>query len=195
MRLVVNLALVALIVLLGYMLVHSIEEPIKFKAEKDRRENAVVDKLLEIRKMQEFYRDITVGSFAPTFDTLKEVLTTGKFMEIKAFGDPDDPNNTEAVSYDTTYTAAIDTIIAMGINLDSLSYVPFSNGAQFKMVADTLTYQSTLVNVVQVNTPRSVFMGPFSDPRFAQYDNSYNPNSLIGFGDLTKPNLSGNWER
>jgi len=195
MRLVINLVLVLIIALLGYMLVHSIEEPIKFKAEKDRRENVVVDKLLTIRKMQEFYRDITGGSFAPTFDTLKHVLETQNFREIKATGDPDDPNNTEAVVYDTTYTAAIDTIMAMGISLDSLRFVPFGNGAEFKVVADTLTYQSTLVNVVQVNTPRTVFMGDYADPRFAQYDNSYNPNSLIGFGDLTKPNLSGNWER
>ncbi|MBX2817172.1 MAG: hypothetical protein KTR24_14285 [Saprospiraceae bacterium] len=195
MRLLINLLLIALIIGLGYLLVHSIEEPIKFKAEKDRRENAVVEKLLDIRKMQEFYRDISGGAFAPSFDTLKQVLETGEFMEIKALGDPDDPRNTEAVTYDTTFTPAIDTIVAMGINLDSLRYVPFSDGAVFSVVADTLTYQSTKVNVVQVNTPRSSFMGPYADPRFAQYDNSYNPNSLIGFGDLTKPNLSGNWER
>ncbi len=195
MRLIINLVLIAVIALLGYMLVHSIEEPIKFKNEKDRRENVVVDKLLKIRKMQEFYRDITGGSFAPSFDTLKHVLETQSFMEIKASGDPDDPNNTMGVIYDTTFIPAIDTVLAMNINLDSLRFVPFGNGAEFQVVADTLTYQSTLVNVVQVNTPRNVFMGEYADPRFAQYDNSYRPNSLIGFGDLNKPNLSGNWER
>ena len=195
MRLVINLLLIAAIAFLAYLLINSIREPIKFKAEKDRRENAVVDKLLVVRKMQEFYRDVTGGSFAPSFDTLKHVLETGRFMNIKVVGDPDDPNFQGTISYDTSYMSAIDTIRKLGINLDSLRFVPFSDGGEFDVKADTLTYQSTLVNVVEVSAPRSLFMGPFADIRFARYDNSYDPNTIIKFGDLTKPNLSGNWER
>ncbi len=195
MRLLINLFLVALAVLMGFLLVNSIREPIDFKNEKDKRENAVVDKLLTIRKLQEYYRDITAGSFAPNFDTLQYVLENGQFMNIKVIGDPDDPDFTGEISYDTTYIPAIDTVNRMGINLDSVRYVPYSDGMEFDVQADTLTYQSTLVNVVQVSTLRKNFMGPYADPRFAKYDNSYNPNSLIKFGDMTKPNLSGNWER
>ena len=195
MRLAINLLLLALVAFMAYLLVQSIREPISFKAEKDKRENAVIDKLLVVRKMQEFYRDVTGGSFAPSFDTLKQVLETGNFMNIKVVGDPDDPNFTGEITYDTTYQPAIDTIRAMGIDLDSLRYVPYGEGAEFEIVADTLTYQQTAVNVVQVSIPRSKFMGPFADPRFARYDNSYDPNSIIKFGDLNRPNLSGNWER
>ena len=92
MRLVLNLILVALIAVVGYLLVNSIQEPIKFKAEKDRRQNAVVDKLITIRKTQEFYRDITDGTFANSFDSLKHVLMTGRFRNIRVVGDPDDPD-------------------------------------------------------------------------------------------------------
>lgn len=195
MKVVVNLIMFALIGLLGYLLVYSIQEPIKFKAEKDKRQNAVVDKLITIRKMQEFYRDIKNGSFASDFDSLAYTLRNGQFRNIRVVGDPDDPNFTGEITYDTTFTPAIDTIEALGINLDSLRYVPYSDGAVFEIQADTLTYQSTLVNVVQVGIPIKTFMGPFGDPRFARYDNSYKPNNLIKFGDMTKPNLSGNWER
>ena len=195
MRLLINLFLVALAALMAFLLVNSIREPIKFKAEKDKRENAVVDKLLTIRKLQEYYRDITGGSFAPNFDTLKHVLENGQFRNIKVIGDPDDPDFTGEISYDTTYIPARDTVNKMGINLDSIKYVPYSEGAVFDVKADTLTYQSTLVNVVEVSTKRKNFMGLYADPRFAKYDDRYNPNSLIKFGDMTRPNLSGNWER
>ena len=195
MRLVINLVLLVLVAVMAYLLVNSINEPIRFKAEKDKRQNAVVDKLLTIRKVQEFYRDITDGSFAPNFDTLKQVVQNGQFRNIRVVGDPDDPNFTGEITYDTTYIPSRDTIAALGISLDSLEYVPYGNGATFDIMADTLTYQSTLVNVVQVGVPIKDFMGPFADPRYAKYDDSYNPNALIKFGDMTKPNLSGNWER
>ena len=64
-----------------------------------------------------------------------------------------------------------------------------------KMQADTLTYQSTNVPVVEVGVRREVFMGPYKDPRFARYDADYNPNSVLKFGNMNAPNLSGNWER
>lgn len=195
MRLIINLVMIAMIGGLAYLLVNSIQEPIKFKAEKDRRQNAVVDKLIIIRQVQEFYRDIKEGEFAPSFEALVDVLTNGRFRNIRVVGDPDDPNFTGEITYDTSYVQAIDTIKALGINLDSLKYIPFGEGATFEITADTLTYQSTLVNVVQVSTPIKTFMGVFADPRYGKYDNSYKPNNLIKFGDMSKPNLSGNWER
>ncbi|MCB0689613.1 MAG: hypothetical protein KDC53_23900 [Saprospiraceae bacterium] len=195
MKLVINLLLFALIGGLAYLLVYSIQEPIKFKAEKDKRQNAVIDKLITIRKMQEFYRDIKGGEFAPSFDSLSYTLKTGDFRNIKVVGDPDDPNFSGKITYDTTYIPAIDTIEALGINLDSLAYVPYTDGIKFEIQADTLTYQSTLVNVVQVGVPIKSFMGQYGDPKYARYDNSYKPNNLIKFGDMTKPNLAGNWER
>ncbi|MEM1218496.1 MAG: hypothetical protein AAGH79_06275 [Bacteroidota bacterium] len=194
MRLAINLILIALTIFLVWVLYSSIKEPIAFKNEKDRRELVVISKLQDIRTAQEAYRGIT-DQFAPNFDTLAEVLTNGKFKIIQVFGDPDDPTNTQAIIYDTIYKPAIDSIRTLGINLDSLRYVPFTNGEVFEIAADTLTYQKTLVSVCQVGTKRSNFMGPYADIKYAKYDNSYDPNSYIKFGDMNKPNLAGNWER
>lgn len=193
MRLAINLILAVIVVGLIYVLINSIREPIAFKAEKEKRETAVIDRLREIRTAQELYRDIT-GSFASNFDTLTDVLRNGKFAIVSIIGDEDDPNFTGEVEYDTTYKPAIDTIKKLKINLDSLKFVPFSKGKIFDMTADTIDYQSTTVNVVEVGTPRSSFMGRFADLRFQRYDQSYEPNSVIKFGNLNSPNLSGNWE-
>jgi hypothetical protein len=195
MKLIISAVLVAVIAFLIYLLVININDPIKFMAEKDRREQVVIAKLKQIRTAQEFYRDIT-GEFASNFDTLKDVLTTGQFKIISVLGDPDDPNfDRNNLEYDTTYLPAIDSINSLHINLDSLRYVPYGSGVVFDIDADTLTYQSTNVNVVEVGVPRKVFMGKYADPSYSKYDNRYNPNSRLKFGDMSSPNTSGNWEK
>lgn len=193
MRILINLILVAIVIGLVYVLVGSIREPIAFQSEKTRRERAVIEKLMVIRNMQELFRSIT-GEFAPNFDTLKEVLLTDSFMVINVEGDPDDPNFTGEITKDTFYFPAADSIKSLGINLDSIKFVPFGGGITFDIQADTITYQSTNVPVVEVGVMRSKFMGPFADKRFARYDQKYNPGSVIKFGNMNAPNTSGNWE-
>ena len=193
MRIVINLILAAIVLGLVWVLISSIREPIAFKAEKDRRERAVIDRLIQIRTAQEAFRTIKEG-FAPSFDSLSKVLRYDSFMIIKVIGDPDDPNFTGEITYDTSYASAYDSIQAMNINLDSIRFVPFGEGATFEIQADTITYQSTMVEVVEVGTRRKTFMGRYADPRFAKYDNGYDPNSYIKFGNMNAPNLAGNWE-
>ncbi|HMQ60490.1 MAG TPA: hypothetical protein PKE06_07475 [Flavilitoribacter sp.] len=194
MRLVVNIVLLLIIVLLGWVLIQSIREPIAFQAERTKREDAVIERLRQIRTTQEMFRSIK-GGFAPSFDSLIKVLSTEKFATIKVIGDPDDPNFTGTVQFDTIFTPAIDSIKRLGINLDSLRYVPYGeNHATFDIQADTITYQSTNVPVVEVGVPREKFMGPYKDKRFARYDQKYDPKKPIKFGNMGAPNLSGNWE-
>ncbi len=196
MRLVLNVILLLVAAALAYMLYSSIKEPIAFNGEKNRRKEIVVDKLETIRTAQEMYRDIT-GTFAPNFDTLVDVLTNGRFMRIAVIGDPDDPNFTGEITYDTSYTDAIKTVDSLKIDLANLRFVPQfkdTKQAEFQIAADTIEYQSTTVAVVEVGTNWSTFMGDYSDTRFSKYDQKYSPNNLIKFGDLNKPNLSGNWE-
>ncbi|MCF8236607.1 MAG: hypothetical protein K9I85_00485 [Saprospiraceae bacterium] len=193
MRLIINILLVLGILLGIYLLYTSIQEPIAFNAEKAKRETAVIEKLSKIRQAQEMYRSIT-GHYAKNFDTLSYVLKTGNFMIIQAFGDPDDPTNTEKIRRDTLFKSAKDSINLLGWNVDSLQYVPYGQGKIFNMQADTLTYQSTMVDVVEVGVARKVFMGKFGDKRFAKYDDSWDPEALLKFGNMYAPNTSGNWE-
>ncbi|MFM8361681.1 MAG: hypothetical protein ACKOA4_03185 [Haliscomenobacter sp.] len=195
MRLVINLVLLAVIGLLLFSVVGLIREPIMFKSEKERRERAVVDKLMKIRTAQEAFRDIT-GAFAPNFDTLTQVLETGQFKVIQVFGDPDDPNYTGQITYDTLYVPARDTMLRILKleNFNDLSRVPFGNGATFEIAADVIDYQRTQVPVVEVGIARKVFMDKWGDPRFRRFDQRFDPESKVKFGNMFSPNLSGNWE-
>lgn len=194
MRIVINIVLLLATVGLVYLLYSSIQEPILFKKERTRREEAVIARLMQIRTAQEAFRDIT-GGYAPTFDTLKEVLTNGKFKIISVIGDPDDPNFTGKITYDTIFRPALDSIKALGIDLDDIRYIPFSEKKDvFDLAADTLTYQGTLVQVVECKAQRSTFMGKFGNISYAKYDKAYDPTTYLKFGNMTQPNLSGNWE-
>ena len=193
MRKLFSLAFLVLAFILGWLLYRSIEEPITFADERAVRQDAVAEQLMVIRTTQEMYRDIT-GMFAPSFDTLKQVLREGDFMEVKIIGDPDDPDFDPATAYDTIYRPAIDSVQKLGIDLDRLEYVPYTEDKVFEIAADTIDYQSTKVPVVQVGIPYKEFMGRFADSRFQRYDQRYNPDAPIKFGDLSKPSLAGNWE-
>lgn len=193
MRLVINLVLLLITAGLTWLLVSSISEPIDFKREYDKREDAVIAKLTDIRTAQEHYRGIT-GEFAPSFDTLKQVLTEGRFAVIKAFGDRDAVGAAaQEIKFDTTWVPAADSIQVLGLVLDGIEKVPFSEGAVFDIKADTTTYQSTLVHVCEVSTPRKTYMGEFANPKFQMYDKKYKPFSTIKIGDMYKPSLAGNW--
>ncbi len=199
MRLVINLILIALVALLLWILVSSIREPIAFKAEKEKRELAVTEHLKKLREAEEIYRNVT-GEFTGDFNSLRNTLRNGKIMNIAVEGDPDDPNNTEAIIYDTTYEDALNYVKKANIVLDSLEYVPYGNGAKIELFADTIEYQKTMVWVVEAKTPYKDFMGPYKDPKYKKYDDTYNPDQpgdkkyFLKFGNKTAPNTSGNWE-
>lgn len=194
MRLVINLILVAIAFFLIYALYSSISEPIAFKNETEKRRNAVTAKLMKVRTAQEAYRDIT-GEFAPNFDTLADVLENGRFRIIKVIGDPDDPNYTGVITYDTIYRPAADSMrhLLKMHNFDSLRYVPYSN-KQFNIEAKVIEYQKTRVPVVEVGIPWKEFMGKYGDPSYRRYDQAYDPEKPLKFGSLYAPNLAGNWE-
>ncbi len=201
MRLIINLILIAIIGALGYWLVYGIKEPISFGDAKTERVDAVTDKMKQIRYAQEFYRDIT-GRFAGSFDSLKYVLTNDSFTLVKIIGDPDDPTGAnfqrtekKRSAKDSIATLMADPTSKIKIVLDGLENVPFSDNATFEIKADTLTYQKTLVNVTEVSTKWRTFMGEkFGDIKYSRYDNTYDPDNILKFGDMSAPNLSGNWE-
>lgn len=193
MKVAINLLLTALIFLLIYMIYTSIREPIAFQEEKGRRVDVVIARLKQIKASQEIYRTIK-GTFAGSFEELINVLKTEKIPFEKIENDPTDPTNEDKFIRSTSYSPAIDTIKAMGINLDSIPFVPFTNGLKFEITADTIEYQSTTVPVVQVGTKWKTFMGEFGDPKYKKYDKYFDPEKLLKFGDMTTPNLNGNWE-
>ncbi len=199
MKVVINLILLVIILFLGFTLAQNIMGPIRFQAEYDKRKKAVVDRLIENREAQNAFYSIT-KKYAPDYDTLKHVILNDSFTIISNIGDPDSPDPDKKVIRKITKVSAKDSIVgALGINLDSLPFVPYSKGAKFVVFADTLSYQKKIVNVVEVKTTLLDFMEEFNTDKYKSFDSRFDPEdeakNQLKFGDRTKPTTSGNWEK
>lgn len=194
MRNIINIVLILITAILAYWLYASIKDPIEFHSERDKRRDAVVVVLKKIQSAQDIYRAVT-GKYAGNFDSLSNVIKNGQIEIIKLENDPNDPTNQDKFIKTSTKRPALDslfTLLKTRINLDSLKYIPYGNGAQFNIEADTITYQKNLVNVVQVSSKYKDFMGPFGE-KYKKYDKFYDPEKMLKFGDMNSPNTNGNW--
>jgi acyl-CoA synthetase (AMP-forming)/AMP-acid ligase II len=195
MRKIINIALILTTFVLLYWLYASIQDPIQFHQERDKRKDDVVKVLKKIQIAQDIYRMVT-GRYADNFDTLAQVLNTGVIEIAKLEADPTDPTNQDKFIKTVSFKPAKDSLFSLlggAMNLDSLRYIPFTAGKTFDIDADTLTHQNNLVNVVQVGTRYKEFMGEYASNKYKKYDKFYDPEKLLKFGDMNSPNTNGNW--
>lgn len=186
--------LIVIILGLVYVLYSSIEEPIRFNNFYEARKGQVIHKLEDIRQAQDYYKAIH-GRYAKNFDDLTHALRNDSFPIVRVY-ETDQTALTGEYAYDTTYVAAADSLNTLRWynSLDSIRYIPHGKGETFTMVADTLTFEQALTNVIEVRTNYGSFMGEYGDIRYQKYDKNFDPKNVIKFGDLTRPNTSGNWQ-
>lgn len=195
MKRVINLLLVGLALFFAYWLFDSIREPIAFSAAKSEREQAVIAVLKKLQIAQDVYK-MSTGEYANDFDKMSNVLKNDSISIINITEDPSDPENDEKYIRTIIKKPAKDTLFSLlqgSVNIDSLRYVPYGNGKTFTMQTDTVEYQSTDANVVLVGTFYKDFMGQYADKKYRKYDNYYDPDKMLKFGDLNSPNTNGNW--
>ena len=148
MRVTLKILLAVAVVLLAYMCYRSIMGPIEFKDERDRRENLIKARLIDIRKAQIEYKNIH-KVHAANFDELSKFLKDEKLPFLIKEGVLTDEQlekgmtEKEAVKKglirrDTVWVTAVDTLFGKGYNVDDLRNVPGAN-VQFTMDTATLT--------------------------------------------------------
>ncbi len=151
MKVTLKILLAVAVVLLAYMCYRSIMGPIEFKDEKDRRENLIKARLIDIRKAQIEYKNIH-KVHAANFDELSKFLKDEKLPFLIKEGVLTDEQlekgmtEKEAVKKglirrDTIWVTAVDTLFGKGYNVDDLRNVPGAN-VQFTMDTATLTSSS-----------------------------------------------------
>ena len=148
MKVTLKILLAVAVVLLAYMYYRSIMGPIEFKDERDRRENLIKARLIDIRKAQIEYKNIH-KVHAANFDELSKFLKDEKLPFLIKEGVLTDEQlekgmtEKEAVKKglirrDTVWVTAVDTLFGKGYNVDDLRNVPGAN-VQFTMDTATLT--------------------------------------------------------
>ena len=98
-KLLTWLVLPAIIVLLVWVIVNSIMEPVKFNKEKDYRESIAVQQLKDIRTLEVAYKSV-YNKFTASVDSLKDFYLNGQMEVVMQIGSQDDSAavmHTEAV--------------------------------------------------------------------------------------------------
>ena len=148
MKVTLKILLAVAVVLLAYMCYRSVMGPIEFDKTRDRRENLIKARLIDIRKAQIEYKNIH-KVHAANFDELSKFLKDEKLPFLIKEGVLTDEQlekgmtEKEAVKKglirrDTVWVTAVDTLFGKGYNVDDLRNVPGAN-VQFTMDTATLT--------------------------------------------------------
>ena len=208
MKVTLKILLAVAVVLLACMCYRSIMGPIEFKDEKDRRENLIKARLIDIRKAQIEYKNIH-KVHAANFDELSKFLKDEKLPFLIKEGVLTDEQlekgmtEKEAVKKglirrDTIWVTAVDTLFGKGYNVDDLRNVPGAN-VQFTMDTATLTSGSGYtVKVFQCGVQYDDYLGDLDKQLVynlkdkAEKMNKY-PGLRVGSVEEINNN-AGNWE-
>ena len=148
MKVTLKILLAAAVVLLVYMCYKSVTGPIKY----DDRDNAIIARLIEIRKAQIEYKNM-YKTYAGSFDDLEKFLNTDKLPFLIKEGVLTDEQlekgMTEAeavkkglIRRDTMWVLAKDTLLGKNYDVAAMRYVPAVPGEKITFKMDTATLKS-----------------------------------------------------
>ncbi|CAK7061731.1 MAG: hypothetical protein PARBA_02297 [Parabacteroides sp.] len=208
MKVTLRILLTVAVLLLGYMCYRSIMTPIEFNKEKDLRENAIKERLIDIRKAQIEYKN-KYKVHAANFDELAKFLKDDKLPFLIKEGVLTDEQlekgmtEKEAVKKglikrDTVWVTAVDTLFGANYNVADMRNVPYTN-VQFSMDTATLTSGSGYtVKVFQCGVLYDDYLGDLNKQLvFNLKDKAEKTNKYPGLrvGSLEEiNNNAGNWE-
>ena len=209
MKTVFNILMVVAVVLLGYLCVKTITTPIKFDEQRAAREEVIINRLCDIRKVQVEYKK-QYNQYTGSLDSLVAFLKNGKIATVYKEGELTDQQLEEGLTEkkavemglirrDTSYVNVAKSLFDENFNADSIVYVPFGNGAKFEMAAAVLTSQSGVsVPVFEAKTPYNVYLQGMDRQELINLNDvarKLDRYAGLKVGDVNEANNNaGNWE-
>ena len=208
LSIVINIILFAIIVLLAWQVVKSIQAPIKFNNEQKARETKVVERLIDIRNAEVLYKNAN-SQYTNSFDSLIQFCQTAEIPIVKIVPDPTDTTFTRTINDTIGFVKVMDSIKAGrdNFNINDLKWVPFSEPKQpFELEAGSIPRNGIDIPVFEARTPYEVYLATpgaaFSEKEWNQRrDNAKaekeNINRYAGLkvGSMEEATTDGNWEK
>lgn len=195
---ILKVFLAVVIIVLGYLVVDSIMEPVRFENEKATREKVVINLLKEIREAQIAYKGV-YKQYAPTFDTLIDFIKNGQLPVVNIIPDPNDTTFTKTINDTTGYTSVGEIIFKNRKNFDpeSIQYIPFSEGKKFSLEASVIEISKVRVPVFEISADYNLILFGMDQQMIQnlikkQIEFERFPGLKIG--SLTEASTDGNWE-
>ena len=212
MKTAIQVALAVAIIVLVYLLWESIQKPIRFNKEKDRIEQATIQRLKDIRTAQLAFRS-EHGEFTGDFDSLITFLKTDSFSVVQAIGSVPDSMIEELgrkkaeqqalkeglISRDTIRLSVMDSLFSASYPIDSLKFAPYTKGYQFELGAGKLqTGSKVSIRVFEAKVPYDVLLSGLDKQLIINYKETREkitgyPGLRVGSLDEATNN-AGNWE-
>ena len=198
-RIGIMVILGVVIVVMAGLVVKSIQQPLKFNAEKNIRYDATVQRLKDIRTAQVAFRS-EHKRYTASFDTLIEFLKTDSFSVVMIIGDVDDSASVSLgqIIRKTIRVSVKDSLFKHGYPIDSIRYVPFTQNEQFEMGTNNIITGNVNVNVFEAKVHFQVLLNGLDPQLLVNYcaDQEIRTRYAgLRVGSLTETtNNVGNWE-
>ena len=208
LSIVINIVLFAIIVLLAWQVVKSIQAPIKFNTEQKAREVQVIERLIDIRNAEVLYKNAN-NKYTADFDSLIQFCQTAEIPIVKIVPDPTDTTFTRTINDTLGFVKVMDSIKSTreNFNINDLKYVPFAeNQQQFELEAGMIKRNGIDIPVFEARTPYEVYLATpganFNEKEWNQRrDNakaekeSINRYAGLRVGSMEEATTDGNWEK
>lgn len=210
MKAALQIALIALVVILSFWLYTSVEKPLSFEQAKKERYEATIARLKDIRKAELAFKDVH-GRFTSSWDTLITFVKVGKIPLVRKIGMLTD-SMIEAgwtekqalkagkIIRDTVRVSVLDTIFGRNFKIDEIKFVPVKDTvAQFHLGAAYVTTGSGIkVPVFEAKAHNNVILVKLDRQQVININESKRANSKypgLKVGSLEETNNNaGNWE-
>ncbi|MDR1673775.1 MAG: hypothetical protein LBS09_10005 [Bacteroidales bacterium] len=195
MKTVIQAVLIVAICVMAYFVYESIQQPIRFNKEQDKRYKVTIQRLRDIRTAQVAYK-AEKKEYTPNFDSLIHFLKTGNFQVVKQIGDEDD-SAAGPVIRETILIGVLDSLFEKNYAVDSLRYVPFTENAQFEMDTATLEAGRVKVHVFEARVLNQVLLHGLDPQLLVNFDSArvrMVKYAGLKVGSVKEPNNNaGNW--
>ncbi|MFV0590718.1 MAG: hypothetical protein ACK5M7_04990 [Draconibacterium sp.] len=210
MRTVIQILLVVGAIILTYFIYQSIQRPIQFDKAKEVRYDATIQKLKDIRKAQNAYKDIH-GQYTGSWDTLVDFVAHDSVRNVKAIGELTDSmieakiTEKKAIKLgliirDTVRVSVIDALFGGNYDANSLRYVPVpGEPTEFHMAQTVITTGSGIkVPVFEAKAHNNVILRGLDEQLIINLNDQRRTNDKypgLKVGSLEEANNNaGNWE-
>lgn len=209
MKQVLQVLLFVAIVVMGYLVIDSVNQPIRFNKAKEERKSAVVQNLVDIRTAQVAFKN-KYGHYTSSFDSLIAFVKLDSLPMVNKQGALTDSmieagiTEEKAIKLgiiirDTSYVTVKSEIFGEDYPIDSLPLVPYTKQDSFSLEAGIVTTASNVkVRVFEASVLNDVYLNGLEKQEVvnmnalaAKYEKF--PGLKVG-NILEANNNAGNWE-
>ncbi len=199
-KILIFVVLPIIIIVLGYLIYTSIQEPVIFEKNKKFRESLAIERLKDIRTLQVAYKT-KFGKFTSGLDTLIDFYNNGQLTLIKQIGSMDDSLAVaqKRVFRDSIKIAVKDTLLKRpGFIIDSIAYIPYSGGEKFEMKAIIGKVSGVDVPLFEASAPYDLLLKGLNRQLIVNLKSDRETSTRypgLRVGSIESPNNNaGNWE-